>query len=275
MLSTCDWLVPDWPAPACVKALFTTRSGGASAAPFDSFNLGEHVRDDPAAVSTNRKRLQEALGVRPVFLNQVHGTRVVSLDGATPDGTEADACVADRPGVACTVMVADCLPVLFTNRAGTVAAAAHAGWRGLAGVGAEVAGEGVLETVFDALVRAAQPAGHATDRTSSAADTLVWLGPCIGPGAFEVGPEVREVFVAQRAENAACFTASRVPGKYLANLQALARVRLRALGITQMFGNDGSPDWCTVTDASRFFSHRRDAVRLGSTGRMAACIHLA
>ncbi len=270
-----DWIAPDWPAPARVKALFTTREGGVSAPPFDSLNLGDHVRDDPVAVATNRRRLQQALGVRPVFLNQVHGTRVVSLDAATPDGTAADASVADQPGVACTVMVADCLPVLFTNRAGTVVAAAHAGWRGLAGVGAEVAGAGVLETAFDALVRAAQRAGHAPDHRQTATDTLVWLGPCIGPGAFEVGSEVREVFVAQRAHAAACFTASRVPGKHLANLQALARVRLLALGITQIFGNDGSPDWCTVTDASRFFSHRRDAARLGSTGRMAACIHLA
>ncbi|MBA4261763.1 MAG: peptidoglycan editing factor PgeF [Comamonadaceae bacterium] len=270
-----DWIAPDWPAPARVKTLFTTRQGGVSAAPFDSLNLGDHVRDAAAAVAANRRRLQAALGVRPVFLNQVHGTRVVSLDGATPDGTQADASVACQPGVACTVMVADCLPVLFTNRAGTVVAAAHAGWRGLAGVGAEVAGAGVLETVFDALVRAAQRAGHAPDHRQTAADTLVWLGPCIGPGAFEVGSEVREAFVAQRAHAAACFTASSVPGKHLANLQALARVRLLALGITQIFGNDGSPDWCTVTDASRFFSHRRDAVRLGSTGRMAACIHLA
>jgi copper oxidase (laccase) domain-containing protein len=274
MAAHADWLVPDWPAPTRVKALFTTRSGGVSAAPFDSFNLGDHVRDDPEAVSTNRRRLQDVLGVRPVFLNQVHGTRVVALDGATPDGTEADACIVDRPGLACTVMVADCLPVLFTNRAGTVVAAAHAGWRGLAGVGAGKEGEGVLEAVFDALVHAAQREGQGADTGRLGADTLVWLGPCIGPGAFEVGPEVREAFVAQTADADACFTASGVPGKYLANLQALARVRLRALGITQIYGNEGLPDWCTVTDASRFFSHRRDAIRLGSTGRMAACIHL-
>ncbi|MCU0926787.1 MAG: laccase domain-containing protein, partial [Hydrogenophaga sp.] len=158
MAAPADWLLPDWPAPSRVKALFTTRTGGVSRAPFDSFNLGEHVRDDPAAVSINRQRLQEALGVRPVFLNQVHGTRVVSLDGATPDGTEADACVVDRPGVACTIMVADCLPVLFTNRAGTVVAAAHAGWRGLAGAGSDGLRQGVIEAAFQALTRTAQTA---------------------------------------------------------------------------------------------------------------------
>lgn len=269
-----DWLVPDWPAPSRVKALFTTRSGGVSAAPFDSFNLGDHVGDDPGAVFANRKRLHEALGVRPVFLNQVHGTRVVAVDGATPDGTRADACVADRPGVACTIMVADCLPVLFTNRAGTVVAAAHAGWRGLAGAGADEAGQGVLETAFDALARAANPEGQALDPERVAADTLVWLGPCIGPLAFEVGPEVREAFVAKAADAASCFTPSKVAGKFLADLPALARLRLRAMGLTQIFGNDGTPNWCTVTDPSRFFSHRRDAVRLGNTGRMAACIHM-
>ncbi len=269
-----DWLVPDWPAPSHVRAWFTTRSGGVSAAPYGSFNLGDHVGDDAAAVLTNRKRLQEALGVRPVFLKQVHGTRVVLVDGATADGTPADACVASRPGVACTIMVADCLPVLFTNRAGTVVAAAHAGWRGLAGASADGVGQGVLETAFDALARAAQSTGQALEPGRIAADTLVWLGPCIGPLAFEVGPEVRDAFVAQSADAASCFEPSKVAGKFLANLQALARLRLRAMGLTQIFGNDGTPDWCTVTNPSRFFSHRRDAVRLGSTGRMAACIQM-
>jgi copper oxidase (laccase) domain-containing protein len=269
-----DWLAPDWPAPARVKALFTTRSGGASAPPFDSFNLGDHVRDDPAAVAINRQRLRDATGVRPVFLQQVHGTVVVALDTETPDGTEADACTSTRPGAACTVMVADCLPVLFTNEAGTLVAAAHAGWRGLAGEGAGPAGRGVLENTFDALVSAERCQDPTASHNRVAGRTLAWLGPCIGPQAFEVGAEVREAFVAQDAGAAACFVASSVPGKHRANLQALARLRLQALGITQVYGNDGTPPWCTVSQPSRFFSHRRDAARLGSTGRMAACIWL-
>ena len=263
--------MPDWPAPARVKALFTTRSGGVSAPPFDSFNLGDHVRDAPAAVATNRMRLADALRVRPVFLKQVHGTAVVVLNPDTADGTEADACLSTQPGVACTIMVADCLPVLFTNTAGTVVAAAHAGWRGLAGEGA---GQGVLEATFDAFVRTVQGMDPAASRESVAASTLVWLGPCIGPEAFEVGQDVQEAFASKQASAAACFLPSSAPGKYLANLQALARLRLRSLGMTQVFGNDGTPPWCTVSQASSFFSHRRDALRLGSTGRMAACIWL-
>lgn len=266
-----DWLVPDWPAPTRVHALFTTRAGGVSAPPFDSFNLGDHVRDDPAAVQTNRMRLADAMQSRPVFLKQVHGTAVAVLGPHTSDGTEADACLSTQPGVACTIMVADCLPVLFAHTAGTVVAAAHAGWRGLAGEGT---GQGVLEAMFDAFVRSVQGMDPAVNRDSVAASTLVWLGPCIGPEAFEVGQEVREAFVSKHASASACFSPSSAPGKYLANLQALARLRLRSLGMAQVFGNDGTPPWCTVSRASSFFSHRRDALRFGSTGRMAACIWL-
>ncbi|MGS5087494.1 peptidoglycan editing factor PgeF [Hydrogenophaga sp. A37] len=269
-----DWLVPDWPSPVRVRAVFTTRSGGVSAVPFNSFNLGDHVRDNPAAVATNRVRLADAMGARPVFLKQVHGTAVATLAADTPDEIEADACISTQPGVACTIMVADCLPVLFTNMLGTVVAAAHAGWRGLAGEGAELAGQGVLEATFKAFVKAVQGEDPTASRGSVAAHTLVWLGPCIGPEAFEVGPEVLQAFVAQRASAAACFSPSSAPGKYRANLQALARQRLLALGITKVSGNDGTPAWCTVSQDSRFFSHRRDAVQLGSTGRMAACIWL-
>ena len=269
-----DWLVPDWPAPVLVKALFTTRAGGVSVAPFDSFNLGDHVRDDPAAVSLNRARLEQCLGAQPVFLQQVHGTAVATLDRHTPDGTVADACVTTQPGIACTVMVADCLPVLFTDTDGSVVAAAHAGWRGLAGAGADVPGQGVLETCWAAVVEALQTRQPQRTREDIAANTLAWLGPSIGPEAFEVGEDVRAAFVAWRPEAASCFQALPAEGKYLANLPQLARLRLRAMGITQLFGNDGTPAWCTVTQASRFFSHRRDAARLGSTGRMAACIHI-
>lgn len=265
-----DWLVPDWPSPAGVHAVFTTRSGGVSAPPFDRFNLGDHVQDDPVAVATNRARLAGATGVRPVFLKQVHGVAVATLDTRTPDGGEADACLSTLPGVACTIMVADCLPVLFTNSAGSVVAAAHAGWRGLAG-GAD--GQGVLEATVAAFVQAVQQMDASTDRDRVIADMLVWLGPCIGPEAFEVGPEVRAAFVQSDPAAQRAFDPHLVGDeKYFANLSMLARLRLSAMGIHRIYGNDGTPGWCTATQALRFFSHRRDAVRLGSTGRMAACI---
>lgn len=253
-----DWLVPDWPVPAGVRSVFTTRAGGASAPPFDSFNLGEHVRDEPVVVLINRRRLRDACGARPVFLSQVHGVEVVSLDGDTADGTEADACLTARTGVVCTVMVADCLPVLWCLPDGTAVAASHAGWRGLAGQD----GHGILETTFQALMTL----------SATAPAPMVWLGPCIGPKAFEVGTDVRDAFVSVDADAARCFDALPAQGKYLADLPALARRRLGAMGVTKIFGNNSSDAWCTVTQSSRFFSHRRDAARLGSTGRMAACI---
>lgn len=276
------WIVPAWPAPANVRALSTTRAGGVGVEPFDSLNLGTHVGDDPAAVQANRLALQAAVQARTptaraVFLNQVHGDGVVHLDAATPDGTEADACVATAPGTVCTIMVADCLPVLLAHRNGQVMAAAHAGWRGLAGEG----GRGVLESTFErfeAFARAPIASVAIKSEASAgvpavAADTLAWLGPCIGPQAFEVGPEVRAAFCDADAAAQTCFVARvDAPGKYLCDLAGLARLRLRALGITQIYGNDSTAPWCTVTDASRFFSHRRDAAVLGASGRFAACI---
>jgi YfiH family protein len=259
----------EWPAPPGVHALFTTRSGGVSRAPFDTLNLGDHVGDDPQAVAVNRSSLAMALQARPVFLQQVHGTEVVRLDAHTPDGTLADACLSTEPGLACAVMVADCLPVLFTDTQGSQVAAAHAGWRGLAGP----AGLGVLETTFDAMVAQVQQQSPHRSRQAVAADILVWLGPCIGPTAFEVGSEVRATFLATDPAAAICFTALPA-GKWLADLAALARLRLQALGIQRVYGNDSSARWCTVGQASDFFSHRRDAFRLGSTGRMAACVWL-
>lgn len=277
-----DWLVPDWPAPPGVWALCTTRTGGSSLPPYDSLNLGTHVGDDPAAVRANRQTLQVALQTqtpmaRAVFLNQVHGDGVVHLDAATSDGTEADACVATAQGAVCTIMVADCLPVLMAHRSGQVVAAAHAGWRGLAGAG----GQGVLESTFEhfealALASIASVAIKSEANTATpavAADTLAWLGPCIGPQAFEVGAEVRAAFCDADAAAQDCFVArADAPGKYLCDLAGLARLRLRALGITQIYGNDSTVPWCTVTNASRFFSHRRDAAVLGASGRFAACI---
>ena len=278
-----DWLQPEWPAPAHVHALCTTRAGGVSAAPFNSLNLGDHVHDDPAAVRANRTVLGQALAARgtparPVFLRQVHGTGVHALERGTPDGTEADACTASAPGVACTIMVADCLPVLFTDVRGTLVAAAHAGWRGLAGQN----GHGVLEAVLECF-RAPGPCHPSQNATKiiaqshefvvQAHDVMAWLGPCIGPAAFEVGPEVRSAFCDHDPAAQAHFTA--VPGgKFLADLAGLARQRLQALGVRSIHGNDGSPAWCTVSQPSRFFSHRRDTATLGGSGRFAACVWL-
>jgi YfiH family protein len=247
---------PDWPVPAGVRALCTTRAGGVSAAPFDSFNLGDHVRDDAAAVAANRGRLAALTApARPVFLRQVHGTAVVVLDANTPDGTEADAAIVAGPGVAAAIMVADCLPVLFAHASGHAVAAAHAGWRGLHG--------GVLEATLQRLREVAGPG-----------EVSAWLGPAIGPTAFEVGGEVWEAFVTADRSAAAHFHAHPTPGKWWADLPALARQRLAAAGLRSVHGNDGSAAWCTVSDASRFFSHRRDAARFGSTGRFAACVWL-
>lgn len=256
-------LAVDWPAPPQVRAVCSTREGGASRAPYDSLNLGDHVGDEPQAVAANRTDWARRLGVRPVFLQQVHGTAVVPLSAATPDGTVADACLATEPGVACTIMVADCLPVLLCDTRGTQVAAAHAGWRSLAGhppvaagaVGTPCgAGPGVLEVLA---------------RRFEAAHTLAWLGPCIGPGHFEVGPEVKAAFEAHDPECADLFIAND-RGRWMADLPGLARRRLKALGITRIFGNDGGTGWCTVANASRFFSHRRDRV----SGRLAASVWL-
>ncbi|CAN7574735.1 peptidoglycan editing factor PgeF [Acidovorax sp. LjRoot66] len=257
-----DWLVPDWPAPPGVHALCTTRAGGVSATPYDHLNLGTHVGDDAVAVRANRQVLQSVLqaatpGARAVFLNQVHGTDVAHIDGATPDATAADACLATATGAVCTIMVADCLPVLFTHRSGCVVAAAHAGWRGLAGE----QGQGVLESTVQ----------HLATEGAPAAEVIAWLGPCIGPTAFEVGAEVRAAFCGHEAAADACFV-PQPGGKFLADLAGLARLRLAALGLSAVYGNDGTAPWCTVRNASRFFSHRRDTAVLGGSGRFAACI---
>lgn len=292
-----SWLVPDWPAIAGVHALCTSREGGVSHEPFGSMNLGDHVRDDPVHVRANRERLSAAIhgqtpGACTAFLQQVHGVDVLALDAgnvAASNGAAFDACVTRDAGVVCTIMVADCLPVLLAHQSGTVVGAAHAGWRGLAGMPPGRAQQqgplqaGVLETLFESFsheVQAdkAQAAikfdSAANSPAPIAAQTQAWLGPCIGPEFFEVGAEVREIFLAHDAQAQACFTpvAGSEGRKYLANLPQLARQRLEALGITQIYGNDGSSEWCTVTNASRFFSHRRDAARLGSSGRLAACI---
>ena len=261
-----DWLQPEWPAPVGVRAVCTTRSGGYSQAPYDRLNLGTHVGDAPDHVTANRAVLARALGVRPVFLEQVHGTGVQQIAGATPDGVQADACWSQVHGVACTIMVADCLPILLCDARGRWVAAAHAGWRGLAGSAQN--GVGVVESTLAAI---RQHATHDKEDGSvpEASHTIAWLGPCIGPTSFEVGQEVKAAFEAHAEQAQDCF----VPlggGKYLADLPGLARQRLMAAGVQAVYGNDGTEAWCTVRNASRFFSHRRDRV----SGRFAACIWL-
>jgi YfiH family protein len=246
-----------WALPAGVHAVCTTRVGGVSLPPFDGFNLGDHVRDDPQAVAANRALLHAQLGgARPVFLSQVHGVDVAELHAATPDGTIADACITQTPRVACTIMVADCLPLLFTDDAGQVVAAAHAGWRGLAA--------GVLEQTVHAVC---------TQAGVMPAQIRVWLGPCIGPEAFEVGGDVYRAFTTNTAiasDQAQGFFKPHPmhAGKWLADLAGLARCRLQTLGVTSVAGNDSTSEWCTVHQTSRLFSYRRDGV----TGRFAVCI---
>ena len=218
--------------------------------PFDSLNLGLHVGDDPMDVALNRQRLSQAWGAKPVFLNQVHGTALIQLDEHSPDKQEADACWTQQRGVACTIMVADCLPVLFYQPQASVVAAAHAGWRGLAA--------GVLENTLKTLSHFGAPPTW-----------QVWLGPCIGPQAFEVGEDVLDAFAPQDPAIGA-FKALPASGKYLADLPALARQRLQQAGVEALEGNDSSTAWCTCTQAPLYFSHRRD----GRSGRFAAGIAL-
>ncbi len=238
-----DIVTPDWPAPAGIRAAVTTRHGGVSLAPYAGLNLGLHVGDVQADVNENRRRMAAALRLpgEPRWLEQVHGTCVVGV-AATTQCCRADASFATERGVVCAVLTADCLPVLFCDRQGTRVAAAHAGWRGLAA--------GVLEQTVAALA----PSGE---------DVLAWLGPAIGPMAFEVGEEVRATFSAHDSAAEAAFRPS-PSGRWLADLYQLARQRLAAVGVTAVFGGD----FCTDSDPDRFYSYRRD----GTTGRMASLI---
>jgi len=238
-----DCFVPEWDVPANVRALQTTRNGGVSMAPWASFNLGDHVGDDPAAVAANRATLTARLPAEPSWLTQVHGTVAVDAE-KVPKIKNADASFSRQPGHVCVVMTADCLPVLLCDRQGTVVAAAHAGWRGLLG--------GVLENTVASMQ---VPPG----------DLLAWLGPAIGPRCFEVGDEVRQAFVAADPAASLGFIPGE-PGKWLCDIYLLARQRLGALGVFSVSGGDA----CTVSDVEQYFSYRRDGV----TGRMASLIWL-
>ncbi len=244
-----DWILPDWPVAARVQALVTTRAGGVSSGPYATMNLGRHTADDPACVIENRRRLAAFLPSPPRWLDQVHGAEVAVLGAETVAGPKtADAAVTREHGVVCAVQVADCLPVLLANRGGSAVGVAHAGWRGLAA--------GVIETTVAALGKFAVP----TDEIAA------WLGPAIGPTAFEVGADVRDALLARDVALAPCFVAHR-DGKWLADLYAIARNRLAAAGVTRVSGGN----YCTATDVARFFSYRRER----ASGRMAALVWLA
>jgi YfiH family protein len=239
-----ELIEPDWPAPPGVRAAFTLRAGGVSEPPYDSLNCAAHVGDAPHAVAENRRRVRARLELpsEPGWLEQVHGAVAIALGGESAVGAVADAAVAREPGRVCVVQVADCLPVLLAARDGTAVAAAHAGWRGLSA--------GVLESALRTL-------------DVPPAQLLAWLGPAIGPQHFEVGAEVRAAFTRTDPGAAAAFTAN-ARGRWQCDLYALARRRLRALGVRRLYGGQ----WCTYADPHRFFSYRRD----GRCGRMAALI---
>lgn len=236
---------PDWPAPANVQALQTTRQGGISAAPYDALNLGLHVGDDPVRVNRNRQLLAPLMPSEPVWLEQVHGTVVANADAADCR-VQADACIARKRGSVCVVMTADCLPVLLCDEDGTVVGAAHAGWRGLC--------DGVIEATVKEMGVAPQK-------------MMAWLGPTIGAHAFEVGEDVRAAFMAHDVSAAAAFIPLAAEGKYRADIVRLARQRLNALGISRIYGGT----FCTYHQKDKFFSYRRDGV----TGRMGTFIWLA
>ena len=243
MITPHDWNVPEWPAPAGVASVITTRNGGVSTGAITSFNLGLRCDDEPRAAMTNRRQLNDMLPQPPRWLHQVHGATVVGADTLDHEA-DADASFARVAGTVCAVMIADCMPVLICDDAGSTVAAAHAGWRGLS--------EGVIENTVRAM-------------NIAPARLLAYLGPAIGPEAFEVGDDVRMAFV--RRDPAAADAFLRRPnGKWLANLFALGRRRLAACGVTRIFGGGV----CTFSDPARFFSYRRDK----TTGRMAALIWL-
>ena len=238
-----SWIVPDWPAPAGVRAFVTTREGGVSRGAYASLNLGASSGDDPESVARNRELVREHLPSTPRWMAQVHGTGVADLDALDErDVARADAAVATKAGLVAAVLTADCMPLFFSDSRGSRVAVAHAGWRGLSG--------GVIENT----VRAMQ---------ADPGDVVAWMGPAIGPDAFEVGAEVREAFVAADARAAQAFR-PHGPGKFMADLYALARQRLARAGVASVHGGG----FCTRHDEERFFSYRREK----ASGRMGAFI---
>jgi purine-nucleoside/S-methyl-5'-thioadenosine phosphorylase / adenosine deaminase len=238
------WIVPDWPAPARVRTLITTREGGVSEGPYASLNLGLRSGDDPGRIARNRRLLEAYLPAPPIWLKQVHGARVASACERAGE-PEADASTARQPGRVCAVLTADCLPLLLCDRDGTTVGIAHCGWRGIAA--------GVIEATVSAM-------------GCPASQLVAYLGPAIGPAVYEVGAELREIFASHHAADAAAFRPGK-PGKYFADLYALVRRRLARLGLTEVHGGG----FCTYSEPRRFFSFRRDGA---ASGRMASLIWL-
>jgi YfiH family protein len=259
-VSELSFITPGWPAPANVKAIQTTRTGGVSNAPYDSLNLGAHVNDDAVAVAKNRQLLSSYLPSEPVWVNQVHGIEVIDAAQSTCL-QNADASFTTKPNVVCVTMTADCLPVLLCDKAGTAVSAVHAGWRGLC--------DGAIEAAVIKL-------------PVEKSEILAWLGPAIGPDAFEVGDEVRQQFIQYDKQAEQAFKPHvdhKINQKWLCNMYLIAQQRLQKLGVTQIYGGSDlelydenrRENFCTYTDEARFFSFRRDNV----TGRMASLIWLA
>ena len=237
-----EWLVPDWPAPPNVRAFVTTRAGGVSEGEYASMNLGFSSGDAPERVERNRAIVRDMLPSAPIYLRQLHGIDVATLTGRESGTVTADAALAAVPGTIAAVLTADCMPLLLADRKGTRVAAVHAGWRGMAA--------GVVENAVDAM-------------DVAPSEVIAWMGPTIGPDAFEVGPEVREAFVASDPAAAEAFRAHK-PGKFMADLYGLARMRLASRGVTHAYGGG----FCTFHETGRFFSYRRAA----KSGRMGAFI---
>lgn len=241
-------ITPNWQAPTTLIGLTTTRQGGLSDAPFDSFNLGAHVGDELSCVEANRLKLMHIANLPhlPQWLNQTHSTCVATLHSGVLSTIEADAVYTNEPNQVCAVLTADCLPVLFYSKDGQEVAAAHAGWRGLA--------NGILENTVNHF-------------KSDASDIVAWFGPAIGPQRFEVGQDVFDAFVSQLPASAQAFetikSATHDP-KYLANIYALAQLRLMQCGLTEFYGGDR----CTASEQNEFYSYRRE----NKTGRMATLI---
>ncbi len=238
------YILPDWPVPPQIKAVSTTRLGGESKGAYLSNNLATHVGDNETHVMNNRNRLNQKLKLpsEPLWLNQTHSTVVVD---AASRQTNGDACYSHQPGEVCVVMTADCLPILLADKQGRQVAAIHAGWRGLL--------NGIIEQTVQRF-------------SGDSGDIIAWLGPAIGPGAFEVGADVRDLFIEDNLDNLQAFRQC-TSDKWLANIYQLARIRLEALSINSIFGGD----FCTFSDESRFYSYRRDKV----CGRMASLIWIA
>ncbi len=240
-----DWITPDWPAPSNIRAITTTRNGGFSHRPYDSMNISSYVGDDPKAVQKNREYLQSTLNTpsQPQWLEQVHGTLAVNAAHIT-EPVKADACYSNEKNIVCTIQTADCLPVLLCNKTGTTVAAIHAGWRGLA--------DGIIEETIKAMACRGN-------------ELIAWLGPAIGPKAFESGDDVRNAFIAHDEQAKTAFI-RQANGLWLADIYKLAQQRLAGQGVTACYGGN----FCTYHDKERFYSFRRDQ----TTGRMATLIWL-